>query len=236
LEALATAVLLLVSCQFLVPFCLYRISADLFAWINAEPGPPHLLAGTLSPVLQLIQALLMMGLVLVAATLRVGRVSEVLSLKLPFGGFSTTINVAGTVFLTMVLLNVGLSMIFGGNSGFAHEPLPGHAGWLRATWPWVNFATLTVAVPMAEEMLFRGFLLSALARSRLGFWGGAVVVDMIWTLAHVPWSLATVLSHFMFGLLLSFAIWRTGSLWSCVLAHSMNNAVPALFRLIYVGS
>ena len=41
---------------------------------------------------------------------------------------------------------------------------------------WV-LALLVVGIgaPLSEELLFRGFLLSALAGSRVGFWGGALI-------------------------------------------------------------
>ena len=34
-----------------------------------------------------------------------------------------------------------------------------------------------IGAPLSEELLFRGFLLSALARTRLGFWGAAADHD-----------------------------------------------------------
>ena len=45
-----------------------------------------------------------------------------------------------------------------------------------------------VGAPLSEELLFRGFLLSALARSRLGFAGGAVITTAWWTALHAGYS------------------------------------------------
>jgi membrane protease YdiL (CAAX protease family) len=104
--------------------------------------------------------------------------------------------------------------------------------WLRASEPWVMLIALVIGAPVSEELLFRGFLLSALAKSRTGFWGAAVISNTAWTLTHLPWSWAPNFIIFVFGLLLSFILSRTGSVWPCVLAHCIANATPAVYRVV----
>jgi membrane protease YdiL (CAAX protease family) len=85
-----------------------------------------------------------------------------------------------------------------------------------------------------EEFIFRGFLLSAFARSKIGFAGAGLVTSALWALMHVSQPWYTLPMVFVMGLLLSWAIWKTGSLWTCVLAHGLYNLEPAVFQLIFV--
>jgi len=88
-----------------------------------------------------------------------------------------------------------------------------------------------VGAPLAEELLFRGFLLSALARSRLGFWGAAIVCSGLWTALHAGYSLAGVIEVFLIGLYLSWLLWRTGSLRVTLFCHGLYNALVLVVLL-----
>jgi membrane protease YdiL (CAAX protease family) len=94
---------------------------------------------------------------------------------------------------------------------------------------WV-LALLVVGVgaPLSEELLFRGFLLSALARSRLGFAGGAVVTTSLWTALHAGYSVAGILEVFTIGLFFSWLLWRTGSLRIPLFCHALYNSLIVL--------
>ena len=87
--------------------------------------------------------------------------------------------------------------------------------------------------PLSEELLMRGFLFSTLQETPVGTAGAAVITSTVWTALHpnVPWY--AVASAFIFGLMLVYARVRTGSLWTCILAHAMFNAVPALVPIVY---
>ena len=81
--------------------------------------------------------------------------------------------------------------------------------------------------------MFRGFLLSALAKSKIGFWGAAIFTDAAWTAVHAPYqSWDALLTIFLFGLLVSFLLWRTGSLWTCIFAHMTVNAEALLIQVV----
>ena len=94
-------------------------------------------------------------------------------------------------------------------------------------WP-LSFAAIAVLAPIAEELLFRGILLPALARSRLGFWGAAVVSTMLWTVLHFTYSIAGLLLVFLLGMIFSWLFARTGSLRVPIFAHMANNAIACL--------
>jgi uncharacterized protein len=94
-------------------------------------------------------------------------------------------------------------------------------------------AVLAVGAPLSEELLFRGFLLGALARSRLGFWGAALVTSLLWTGLHAGYSLVGLAEVLAIGLLLSWLLWRTGSVRVTIFCHGLYNfAIALALRLV----
>ena len=88
---------------------------------------------------------------------------------------------------------------------------------------WLGTALMAVVfAPLWEELTFRGFLLSALAQTRLGFWPAALISNSIWTALHA-YSPAGIASVFTAGLVLSWLMWRTGSMRVPVIAHATAN-------------
>jgi hypothetical protein len=104
---------------------------------------------------------------------------------------------------------------------------------LRSTaWP-AALVAIGLGAPLAEELLFRGFLFSALAGSRLGIVGTTLVTNALWTALHAhysPWGLAEV---FLIGLILSWALVRTRSVLTPIAYHAIYNTALALaLRLV----
>lgn len=95
---------------------------------------------------------------------------------------------------------------------------------LRSPNWWGVVIAAVVLAPLWEEITFRGFLLSALAKSRLGFWPAAFLSSVIWTLLHVGYSWPGLTSVLLAGLGLSWIMKRTGSMRAVVVAHSVINA------------
>lgn len=91
------------------------------------------------------------------------------------------------------------------------------------TW-WAVIIAAVVLAPLWEEITFRGFLLSALAKSRLGYWPAALVSSGLWTLLHVGYSWPGLVSVFLAGLGMSWIMLRTGSMRAVVVAHAVVNA------------
>jgi hypothetical protein len=96
------------------------------------------------------------------------------------------------------------------------------------------FVTAVTMAPLFEEMLFRGFIFSGLAHSRLGVAGAILLTTIMWTSVHrhftVAWfdevyGLAVI---FGAGLILAVARVRTGSLYTSIALHSAWNATLLL--------
>ncbi|MGE5267213.1 MAG: lysostaphin resistance A-like protein [Deltaproteobacteria bacterium] len=96
----------------------------------------------------------------------------------------------------------------------------------------VAAGTVVIAVilaPLWEELTFRGFLVSALSKSRLGFWGAALIANVLWTSLHASYSWAGVASVFVAGLILSWLVWRTGDIKPAIMTHAAGNAFALAF-------
>lgn len=129
--------------------------------------------------------------------------------------------------LLVLLLSIGFAAVYTavvsqlGQEGLTPPPLPNEMmeTYLQRV---ATFGLIVVVAPVAEEAFFRGFLLPAFAQ-RWGFWVGASFVSLLFGTAHLAPGL--MIPAFVSGMLLAWLYRRTGSLWSCVLAHSAQNAL-----------
>ena len=91
-------------------------------------------------------------------------------------------------------------------------------------------ATGAVAVPIAEELLFRGVLYGWL-RARWGAVRGGMLSAVVFALMHPPGG---ALQIFLVGLVLAWLYERSGSLWPSMVLHGCNNGVG--FVLLYAAA
>ena len=84
------------------------------------------------------------------------------------------------------------------------------------------FVLIILLTPLAEETFFRGFLLPAFV-SRWGFLWGASLTSLTFSIAHG--SLGIMIPAFVIGMLLAWLYYQTRSLWTCLLVHSIQNAL-----------
>jgi len=87
---------------------------------------------------------------------------------------------------------------------------------------------IAVGAPLSEELLFRGFLFSGLAKSRLGLIGTSVLTAVLWTTLHYGYSIFGLLEVLAIGLYFSWLLVRTGSLWAPIFSHAVYNTVIGL--------
>ncbi len=168
--------------------------------------------------------LLMVALTLCASSLLGGRPREVLALQSVPGGWRTY---AGAL-LGLVALQLLLSGLKRGVGHDAATDVRQFVDLVRGPdWPLLA-AVVAIGAPVSEELVFRGFLLSALARTRLGFWGAALLANLPWTALHWGYSAAGLIEVFVIGLFFSWLLWRTGSLRVPILCHAIFNGLVLL--------
>lgn len=112
------------------------------------------------------------------------------------------------------------------------EPIMGDmkpfVGMIRSDLWWLTLLVVGIGAPLSEELLFRGFLQSALAQTRLGFLGATLVTTSTWTALHANYSILGIIQVGVIGIYLSWLLWRTGSLKVTMFCHGAYNAVMTL--------
>lgn len=88
---------------------------------------------------------------------------------------------------------------------------------------------VSVIVPVAEELVFRGAILTALLRNGKKPWVAIVLSALFFGVAH--FNPAQSANAFVLGLLLGWVYWRTGSLWPAIAIHITNNLLATVFTL-----
>ncbi len=91
-------------------------------------------------------------------------------------------------------------------------------------------AAAVIGAPLAEELMFRGYLQSSLERTWMGFWGAAILLSLVWGLYH-PYAWPQQLLIFGNGLLLSMLRRKTGSIVPGMIVHGMINLIIMLIDM-----
>jgi uncharacterized protein len=91
-----------------------------------------------------------------------------------------------------------------------------------------------IAVPFAEELIFRGVIYKWL-RENWGLWPGILISSFLFGIVHVDPSVAG--AAFVLGIILALVYEYSRSLWSAVLIHAINNSVKIvlLYALVAFG-
>lgn len=108
------------------------------------------------------------------------------------------------------------------------------ARYVRSGWGMLLFPVLTVLAPIAEEVMFRGFLFSALRSTYLGLWGGAVLSSLLWSSLHVGTSLLVRGHLAAAGIGLCWLVARTGGLRRAIFLHVIFNSALGLVLVLMV--
>jgi uncharacterized protein len=184
-------------------------------------------AGGLASGLQLFaiwQGLVILLTLLVSAS-RGGRVRDVLALRSPAKGWRSYVG----AILAMLILQIVLTIVqFTSFSGDLYADLRPFVALVRGPDWALAAAVIAIGAPLSEELLFRGFLLSSLADTRLGFWGAALIATGLWTAMHAGYSVMGIIEVFAIGLVLSWLLWRTGSLRVAIFCHALYNTLIVL--------
>ena len=90
------------------------------------------------------------------------------------------------------------------------------------------FISLAVIPPLVEELIFRGVILHSLRR----FGDGFAIVGSAFLFGMLHGNLIQLPFAFLCGLVLAFAVVKTGNLWVSIAIHSLNNGLSAAITLL----
>ena len=92
-------------------------------------------------------------------------------------------------------------------------------------------ATSVIAMPIMEEIVFRGFLYRGFSETRIGVVGAILITSVVWALIHINKSPAGIIDTAMHGVVWGWLRWYTGSLWVTIGAHVANNGIATLMTV-----
>jgi membrane protease YdiL (CAAX protease family) len=186
---------------------------------SAMPRPPESNALALVIWLFSLQATII-GLVLMLAGWFGGRRWAVLGLARPLPSVGTL----GAAFALMLLVLLPYNaLVLTLARETVEQDLKPFMSLLRSDVGWLFAMVIGIGAPLSEELLFRGFLLGALARTYLGFFGSTLVTTLAWTALHAGYSGVGLVEVFVAGLFFCWVLWRTGSLWPAIFCHTLYN-------------
>ncbi len=91
------------------------------------------------------------------------------------------------------------------------------------------FFTLVVLAPVAEEILFRGYLLSKLRR-HAATWVAVLITSILFAVVHFAWNVG--IDVFALSIVLCLVTIWTKSLWPAILIHMLKNGIAFYFLFI----
>lgn len=91
------------------------------------------------------------------------------------------------------------------------------------------FLSLVVIAPLAEEVLFRGYLFGKL-RKYAPLWVAVLVTSLLFALVHFQWNVS--IDVFALSLVLCMLRVVSGSLWPSILLHMLKNGVAFYFLFV----
>jgi hypothetical protein len=148
-----------------------------------------------------------------------GDAAEYLGLKWP-----TRTELAIGVALTIGLIIIGnaVSWVLGRNIITTFQSdiyrTASAAGWLVMLW-----LAVVVVTPIGEEILFRGFLFRGWLRNPRDAWPVILITALLWALVHVQYDAYVIGQVFVFGVMLGWLRWTTGSTILTILLHALIN-------------
>ncbi len=109
-----------------------------------------------------------------------------------------------------------------------------HLSILIPSWQWYQIFLGLPMAPLAEEILFRGFLLRAF-QDFMNFWAADLLTSALFVAVHWSYWLYSQGLHmglvmlslriFIIGILLGYFVRKSNSLWPSILAHILNNFI-----------
>lgn len=107
---------------------------------------------------------------------------------------------------------------------------------------WVFFVIAAIAAPLLEEFCFRGVLFQALrATFHRRKWARAdllavTISGAVFALWHMQFHPVQLLVLFLMGCVLAETFRRTGTLWTSIALHALNNGLAALLLILSQSS
>ena len=193
-------------------------------------GADMLKDGEVISITTIASAVVQVGMLALAAKLARWPVSEYLGLVRPA---TRPALIAIAVLIVFVLGYDGLTYLLGRDivTPFQVDTYrtARDSGSLPLLW-----LTFVIVAPVAEEIMFRGFLFRGWVRSERSAIPAILVISLLFAAIHVQYDWFGILQVFFIGLLLAIARWRSGSTLLTILMHVLANLWATVETMIQV--
>jgi uncharacterized protein len=209
---------------------------------RAWSGSPIALPPTLGLFVQPLLDVLVIAMVVIAVRLTGSSVTEYLGLvRLRARDVLRGIGwgIAGWIGIALVATIFVAIMMLLGELPAARASVPSVAVLLGGVDKWAFLLSLwilmVIVAPVAEELLFRGFLYRGLVDTRLGSFGTILLTSVVFGLIHkygFGWERVVAIS--LLGLLLGWLRHRTGATNVPIVAHATTNVIAASIATVAI--
>jgi len=86
--------------------------------------------------------------------------------------------------------------------------------------------TVVILAPLGEEILFRGFLQKLLEESWQDITRAVLITSLFFAFIHM--NPVWVIQIYFLGVVLGYLAWRTGSILTSLILHSLNNGTALI--------
>ena len=98
---------------------------------------------------------------------------------------------------------------------------------------WMISIVFIIGAPIAEELLFRGYLYSQLKNTKLGINGTIFLTSLLWTVLHAQYDIDILFSLFFLGLVLGYVRYKYNSVYLAIAIHAIHNIQATIYILFF---
>lgn len=98
---------------------------------------------------------------------------------------------------------------------------------------WMISIVFIIGAPIAEELLFRGYLYSQLKNTKLGINGTIFLTSLLWTVLHAQYDIDILFSLFFLGLILGYVRYKYNSVYLAIAIHAIHNIQATIYILFF---
>lgn len=91
------------------------------------------------------------------------------------------------------------------------------------------FVIITLIVPISEEIFYRGFLFNWMKQNR-PLWIAIIFSSLFFAMSHIIPS--QIIMVFTLGLVITWVYHKSGSIWTAITIHIVNNALGTLVAIL----
>lgn len=133
------------------------------------------------------------------------------------------------VYIMLTLVVTALAMTFLPFVDYTQEQETGFGNIATQFEYILAFISLVIVAPVAEEVLFRGYLFGKL-RKYAPVWMSILITSALFALVHFQWNVA--LDVFALSIVLCALRLTSGSIWPSILLHMLKNGTAFYFLFI----